>query len=473
VNDRVAPASPNRGVDGHDITPRAWLPLGFVLGALLLLLVTPFVINRISDGIRIRRLDVTNEARVFLSEFEGAFAEELVIAAAAPDSALSDEAHRLRAIAMEARTQHALDSVLAQFGGESGVRLAALDAAEDRWRAINPPTERAPVSAALRRRRAAVGREVLDAAEALHDELLAVSNIARDELLRLDRINLFGTAALASIALIAMLIAIAMERRVRRYAKQADDRARSLERSVELRASLIHGVVHDVKNPLGAASGYAELLEEGVAGPLTEQQTEMVRRFKRLIATALQTIAELVDLARVDAGEFTIESRETNLVSTVRRIVDDHQARATTNSIHLTFDPAGDALWVRTDPARVRHVVENLLANAIKYTPPNGAVRVAISTDQGDGRASKACVSVRDTGPGVPPEMRDRIFDPFFRMPSSEHRTTGSGLGLAISRRIAGLLGGKLTVTDAPGGGADFSFTLPIDGDGRGPRGDQ
>ena len=321
----------------------------------------------------------------------------------------------------------------------------------------------APVllSGAARDRRAVSGRQVIDAAERLHQDLVALSTVGRDEVRRLEQIDTLVSVGLASIALIAMAIVVALERKVRRFAAEADDRARKLERSIELRATLINGVVHDVKNPLGAAAGYADLLEEGIAGPLNERQAEMVGRFKRLIATAQQTVTELVDLARVDAGEYTIEHRDTNLVATLRRVVDDYQAEAAQKSIRLSFSPPADSLWLRTDANRLRHVVENLLSNALKYTPAGGRVDVALRVD--DGAKPRAHISVRDNGPGVPVELRERIFDPFYRIPSSEHRVHGSGLGLAISHRIAGLLGGDLIVTDAPGGGSDFVLTLPME----------
>jgi two-component system, OmpR family, sensor kinase len=98
----------------------------------------------------------------------------------------------------------------------------------------------------------------------------------------------------------------------------------------------------------------------------------------------------------------------------------------------------------------------------LKYTPTSGRVAVAVNIEPDEQSGSHVTVSVRDTGPGVPPDLRDRIFDPFYRVPSSEHRVSGSGMGLAISRRIAGLLGGTVAVRDAPGGGADFVFSLPV-----------
>jgi len=111
----------------------------------------------------------------------------------------------------------------------------------------------------------------------------------------------------------------------------------------------------------------------------------------------------------------------------------------------------------------MRHIVENLLSNAIKYTPSNGVVRVAMTVDQSDEGRRMACITVSDTGPGIPAEFRERIFEAFFRIPSSEKVAPGSGLGLAISRRIARLLGGDLTVGAADGGGSAFTLALPID----------
>jgi signal transduction histidine kinase len=326
------------------------------------------------------------------------------------------------------------------------VRLEAVRAAEQQWRALNPP-DHLPLSGTARDRRAVAGRQVIRASERLHDELAAVSTTSIAEARRLLQVDMAISAALGIIGLMAMAIVVAL--------------ARQLEQSTELRATLVNGVAHDVKNPLGAAAGYADLLEEGVAGPLNEQQAEMVARFKRLIGTAVQTITELVDLARVDAGQYSIEPRDVDLVATLRRIIEDHQSEAAQNSIALLLGPMADSLWMKTDDNRLRHVVENLVSNALKYTPSGGVVNVTLKVV--DGTKPLARISVSDNGPGIPVKAREHLFDPFYRVPSSEHRVQGSGLGLAISRRIARLLGGDLTLGDAPGGGSDFVLTLPMD----------
>ena len=433
----------------HTTTPmrlRAWLSLGFVIGALALLVAAPFVTSWRVASIRRRVIDVTNRAEVLESEFEAAFAEEVVDASADSDSLVQSDSDRVLAISLEQATERPLDSLVRLIGGSVMVQLEAVRAAEQQWRALDPP-DHLLLSAAARDRRAVAGRQVIHAAERLHNELAALSKTSSDEAHRLMQIDMMVSAGLGIIGLVAMAIVVAL--------------ARKLERSTELRATLVNGVAHDVKNPLGAAAGYADLLGEGAAGPLNEQQAEMVVRVKRLIGTAQQTVAELVDLARVDAGEYSIDRRDTDLVATLQRIIDDHQSEAAQKSIALSLSPPVDSFWMKTDGNRVRHVVENLLSNALKYTPTGGVVNVALRV--ADGAKPRACISVRDNGPGVPVRAREHLFDPFYRVPSSEHHVRGSGLGLAISHRIARLLGGDLTVSDTPGGGSDFVLTLPMD----------
>jgi signal transduction histidine kinase len=439
--------------------PRAWLPFAFVMASLVLLLAGPFIASRRLAHIRATVVDVVNDARVVAGEFEGAFAEELVIASASREPLFANDSTRQHLIERERASLQTLNGLVDRLGGKSIGLYATLRGAEAEWRVLNPAATPEVLSDAARDRRAIVGLAVIDAAEGLHDHLITESNRGRDAVRRLEYIDTLLQVGLASVALLAMTIVVTLERKVRAFAAEADDRARRLERAVEVRAMLVNGVIHDVKNPLGAASGFADLLEEGVAGPLNEQQAEMVGRFKRLIGTALQTVGEFVDLARVDAGEYTIERRATNLVAAIRRIVDDHQAQASRRSITLSFKSRADAIWLDTDAVRLRHVVENLLSNALKYTPSGGTVTVSVASEAGD--RPHATILVRDTGPGIPPDLRERIFDPYYRVASTEQRIQGSGLGLAISRRIANLLGGTLTVTDAPGGGSDFVLTLP------------
>lgn len=447
-------------------TPRAWLPLGFVVVALILLLGTPLVVSYRIRRVRNDLSDVADEARLLLSEFEAAFATEVAAARDGSSGTSSADSVRSAAARTEQEQQPELDSLVARLGGDAVERFIALRAAEQRWRSSNHSAHATTVAGpAAGARSGDDGRDVLALADSLHRFLVDVSTEARGQVRRLERVDVYSALALAPIALIAVGIVFMLDRRMRMFAHEADDRADKLERSIELRAGLIRGVTHDIKNPLGAASGYAELLEDGVAGPMNAEQAEMVRRVKRLVGTAQQTVAELVDLARVDAGELSIDRRETDVAATVRGVVDDYEASALQKGLTLTLDAPTDGIVITTDPTRLRHILENLLSNAIKYTPANGAIAVAASVASGpEPGGTKVRISVRDNGPGIPPAFRERIFDEFFRVPSTETDAPGSGLGLAISRRIARMLGGDVTLTPAPERGSIFTLSLPVPG---------
>ncbi|MGH7617295.1 MAG: sensor histidine kinase [Gemmatimonadaceae bacterium] len=437
---------------------RAWVPLGFVFVALVVLLGTPLVVSRRVRQLRQHVTDVADEARLLVSELDVAFARSLL---ASEPNAEADGGDGASSDAAERAAERGLDSVVTQLGAEAVERLVALRSAEQRWR-VASATAKAEPSRLHSTSSTEEARGMVAASASLDQYLFSVATHGKQQVRRLEQFDLYSATVLTPIALVALGIVVWLEREVRAYATAADDRAELLARSVELRATLIHGVVHDVKNPLGAASGYADLLEDGLAGPLNEQQSEMIRRVKRLLGTAQHTVAELVDLARVDAGEYPIERRRTNLAGVVREVVDDYQARATQKSITLTLEAPRDAMFVTTDAARVRHVLENLVSNAIKYTPAAGAVPVTVELVPDGDHGQTARVNVRDTGPGVPAAYRDRIFDPFFRAPSAERATAGSGMGLAISRRIARLLGGDVILAETSESGSTFALVLPL-----------
>ena len=245
--------------------------------------------------------------------------------------------------------------------------------------------------------------------------------------------------------------------RVVRYAASAEEQRLAVLRAADARAALLRGVTHDVKNPLGAAAGYAQLLEEGVAGELPQAQTEMIRRIRRLVEQSVDTVTDLLELARADSGGLSIELAHADLAIVASEVVEDHRGAAAERGLALVF--SGESTDVVTDPRRVRQVLSNLLSNAIKYTPSGGTVGVRVARDGGEGR--RIVVRVEDDGPGIPAELRARVFEEFFRVKPDAASARGNGLGLAISRRIARLLGGDVTYT--PGAPRGSIFTLWLD----------
>lgn len=315
-------------------------------------------------------------------------------------------------------------------------------------------------------------RETLDAASRAGR---AIREVTRDRQARIDRIERSARIIYAFLFLLASLVALSMavlKARVRSLAVEAENRRseieiamKRMERAVAARADLIRGFTHDVKNPLGVADGYAELLELGLRGELEPRQLETLRRIRTAITGAIEITNELLDLSRLESGGLEVRREPCDLRALVNDTVQHHVDAASTAGLELCFVESAEPpqkVTTYTDPHRVRQILQNLISNAIKYTRAPGEVKVRVDYQSGspDSPGAWARVSVIDTGVGIPIEEQDRIFDEFHRVPGSI--ASGHGLGLAISRRIARLLGGDVTVQSEPGEGATFVLSLPM-----------
>ncbi|HST60367.1 MAG TPA: ATP-binding protein [Longimicrobium sp.] len=240
---------------------------------------------------------------------------------------------------------------------------------------------------------------------------------------------------------------------------------KAVTEATEARSRLIRGVTHDVKNPLGSADGYAQLLELELRGKLLPEQLKLVAGVRRGIHGALGMITDLLNLAQAESGGLSMDRQPTDLAALAAEAVEDARGAAETVGHVLVWDDGG-SVPVHTDPVRVREVLGNLLSNAIKYTPAPGLVTVQTEAITDDTRSRHpgrwVAAHVHDSGPGIPLAERERVFSEFHRLHTAD-QTSGHGLGLAISRLIARLLGGDLTVSGEPGEGAIFSLWLPAD----------
>jgi PAS domain S-box-containing protein len=228
------------------------------------------------------------------------------------------------------------------------------------------------------------------------------------------------------------------------------------ERLLESRAGLLRGFSHDVRNPLTVADMSAQMLE---LSDLTEEQKENVDRIRRSMRTSLRLIDDLLDVARAEAGQLEIQCVMTDVGQLAREVAGDFFAAAASVGLRLDVrSPEG--LQTETDPTRLRQILGNLLSNAVKYAPKGTVTINAALRDSGGPKEGEwLTVIVADTGPGIPEDKRDAIFQEYTRLdPTAQH---GAGIGLAISRRIARLLGGELTVESEVGRGATFVVWLP------------
>jgi signal transduction histidine kinase len=241
---------------------------------------------------------------------------------------------------------------------------------------------------------------------------------------------------------------------------EAERRREALELVTESRTRLMRGFSHDVKNPLGAADGYAALLEEGIGGALTDAQRRSVERIRRSIQVSLHLIDDLLELARAEAGQIELEIERVDAAALAREVAEDFRGQVSAAGLSLEVRALAP-LPVDSDPTRVRQIVSNLVSNAVKYTRA-GRVTVDASRRGDDGAPHPgewAVICVADTGPGIPEDKRQTIFQEFTRLdPNAPH---GAGVGLAISRRIACLLGGDVTVESEVGRGSTFTLWLP------------
>jgi signal transduction histidine kinase len=226
---------------------------------------------------------------------------------------------------------------------------------------------------------------------------------------------------------------------------------------------------HELRTPLNAITGYTQLLELGVAGPVTDAQRSYLNRLYASGRHLLGLVDDVLDLANIERGRMSITREQLTTGQVVAAALALITPEAAARSIRLLDEREGDVgLPFVGDEHRVRQILLNLLSNAVKFTPPGGTVTVGcdriVRREATDALPAGdwVCISVRDTGIGIAPEQQSAIFEPFMQADSSRTRTVGgTGLGLALSRRLARLMGGDLTVESRLGHGSTFTLFLP------------
>jgi signal transduction histidine kinase len=305
----------------------------------------------------------------------------------------------------------------------------------------------------------------LVAAARLDEAISAAAYRDRRRVEAAERAGSHTTLVLTALALLGVMAAAGLAASQRRYALEAGQRRLELERVMEQKARFTRGLSHDLKNPLGAADGHAQLLEAGVLGELDAAQLRSVARIRAAVKSVLALVDDMLDLAAAESGELRIVRAPADLAAVVAEVAEEHRPAAAAAGLTLEVRATLDGLdgdVVETDARRVRQIVGNLLSNAVKYTPRGGHVdvRACVWDDARGGAHGCAAVLVSDTGPGIPAGKREHIFGEFTRLHAASQ--PGVGLGLAISRRLARLLGGDLRVQDGEGPGATFVLTLPL-----------
>jgi PAS domain S-box-containing protein len=257
---------------------------------------------------------------------------------------------------------------------------------------------------------------------------------------------------------------------------EESERARSeAENANRTKSEFLANMSHELRTPINAIVGYADLLELGIAGPLTDGQRGQLARIRVSSEHLLMLIDDILDLSKIEAGRVEIAREAGRLRETVDAALSLIGPQASARGHQVAYDRRSteDPLYLG-DEGRVRQILVNLLSNAVKFTDPGGTITVSCEADAVpasgaplEGKGPFVRVQIADTGPGIPREHQESVFDPFVQIETGRTRTRGgTGLGLAISRQLARLMGGDLTLVSEPGKGACFTLWLPAPPDG-------
>ena len=259
--------------------------------------------------------------------------------------------------------------------------------------------------------------------------------------------------------------------------QEAYDRLKELDR---LKSNFLATVSHELRTPLTSIIGYSEMLTEGIAGDLQDEQKEFVNTIHEKGEQLLQLIMSLLDLSKLESGTMSMRKKPTQVASVLNEVLTTVTPNARKKGITVKLEAEPKLAELRADPERLRQVFINLVDNAMKFTPQGGTVTLrarnvvsggagsAGDDDEDDAFAlfaptqSKVEVRVMDTGIGIPPKERQKVFDAFYQVDSSSTREYGgTGLGLSIVKRIVEAHGGGIAIEENQPSGAVFVVTFP------------
>jgi signal transduction histidine kinase len=240
------------------------------------------------------------------------------------------------------------------------------------------------------------------------------------------------------------------------YLFVAIDETRAIE-VARMKDEFVGMISHELRTPLSSILGYIELLRDDPQHPLTEEQLQFLGVAERNARRLLKLVGDLLFTAQVESGQFPLDLRGVDLVALVSAALETAAPIADAAGIELASELPDEPVMLRLDPVRIGQAIDNLVSNAVKFTPRGGTVTVGIGLPK-----DEAVVTVRDTGMGIAPDELDRLFTRFFRASSATRNAVpGVGLGLNITKAIVIAHGGTMDVSSEEGVGTEFRMVLP------------
>jgi signal transduction histidine kinase len=230
------------------------------------------------------------------------------------------------------------------------------------------------------------------------------------------------------------------------------------EHASKAKSDFLAAMSHELRTPLNAVIGYSELLTQGVGGnTLLPQQKQHVHRITSSAWHLISIIDQVLTFSRAEAGHEEISISSVNLCDEARRALQQIEPQAIAKGIDVQLHLAEDPFIVQTDALRIQQILINLLGNAVKFTE-TGRIDVTVGRDE-----DAFAITVQDTGPGIPADHHEHVFEAFTQVDQSATRAKGgTGLGLPVSRKLAELLGGTLELVSSSPQGSTFRLRVPL-----------
>lgn len=253
--------------------------------------------------------------------------------------------------------------------------------------------------------------------------------------------------------------------RLKDYAEQLEKTNQELKKIDAMKSEFVSVASHELRTPLAAIKNAIQLILSGKTGEINENQAKFLSMAERNINRLTNILNDLLNLSRIESGRIELKFEQVALKSIIEPTITSLKPQADGKSITIECELPEDLRPVYVDKEKIEQVLVNLIGNAIKFTPEQGSIRViakSLIEEREGGVSQKIAVSVRDTGIGIPAEHLNSIFDKFFQVEGSLHRSAGgTGLGLAITRGLVEAHHGRIWAESEVGKGSAFTFTLP------------